>query len=63
MAFTDTWDAAFELIEEYDNMLSFYSEESQLWKFNNSVIKSFPMDEGLLQIYHLIKGMKSIILK
>lgn len=50
-------DEAFELIEEYDNMLSFYSEESQLWKFNNSVIKSFPMDEDLLQIYHLSKKL------
>lgn len=50
-------DAAFELIEEYDNVLSFYSEESQLWKFNNSVIQSFPMDEELLQIYHLSKRL------
>ena len=50
-------DAAFELIEEYDNILSFYSEESQLWKFNNSIIKSFPMDEDLLQIYYLSKKL------
>lgn len=50
-------DTAFELIEEYNNMLSFYSEESELWKFNNSVIQSFPMDEELLQIYHLSKKL------
>ena len=45
--------AAFEIINEYEKVLSFYDQDSQLWKFNNSITKSFPLDEDLLQIYFL----------
>ncbi len=46
-------DAAFEIINEYEKVLSFYDQESQLWKFNNSITNSMPLDEDLLQIYFL----------
>jgi thiamine biosynthesis lipoprotein len=46
-------DAAFEIIKEYEKVLSFYNQESQLWKFNNSITNSMPLDEDLLQIYFL----------
>jgi len=46
-------DAAFEIINEYEKVLSFYDQESQLWKFNNSLTNSMPLDEDLLQIFFL----------
>lgn len=46
-------DAAFEIINEYEKVLSFYNKESQLWKFNNSITHSIPLDEDLLQIFFL----------
>jgi len=46
-------DAAFEIINEYEKVLSFYNKESQLWKFNNAITNSMPLDEDLLQIYFL----------
>jgi thiamine biosynthesis lipoprotein len=46
-------DAAFEIINEYEKVLSFYDQDSQLWKFNNSITNSMQLDEDLLQIYFL----------
>ncbi len=41
---------AFKLIEEYENKFSFYTNESQIWKFNNSVIDSLLIDDDLNKI-------------
>ncbi len=46
-------DEAFELIKQYENMLSYFKEESYIWKFNHSKIETLPMDEDILHIYQL----------
>ena len=46
-------DAAFEIINEYEKVLSFYDQDSELWKLNNAITNSMPLDEDLLQIYLL----------
>ncbi|MBC8416190.1 MAG: FAD:protein FMN transferase [Candidatus Cloacimonetes bacterium] len=46
-------DAAFEIINEYEKVLSFYDQDSELWKFNNSITNSMPLDEDLLQVFFL----------
>lgn len=46
-------DEAFELIKQYENMLSYFKEESYIWKFNNSKIETLPMDEDFLYIYQV----------
>ncbi len=46
-------DVAFEIINEYEKVLSFYNQDSELWKLNNAITNSMPLDEDLLQIYFL----------
>ncbi len=50
-------DAAFEIINEYEKVLSFYDQDSELWKFNNSITNSMPLDEDLLQVFFLSKQL------
>lgn len=53
----DILDNAFKLIEDYENRLSFYKTESQIWKFNNSVIDSLYIDEDIAAILFLSKEL------
>ncbi len=43
-------DMAFRLMEDYEDKLSFYKNESPIWKFNNSIIDSLYIDENLKEI-------------
>ncbi len=52
-------DTTFKLIENYENKLSFYKNESPIWKFNNSVIDSLLIDEDLKEIFSISEKLFS----
>ena len=53
----DILDNTFKLMEDYENRLSFYKNESQIWKFNNSIIDSLFLDEDLKEIFSISKKL------
>ncbi len=46
-------DNAFKLMENYESRFSFYSQGSQIWKFNNSEIDSLYIDEELKEMLNI----------
>ncbi|MDP8203305.1 MAG: FAD:protein FMN transferase [Candidatus Tenebribacter mawsonii] len=50
-------DNAYKLMEDYENKLSFYKTESQIWKFNNSIIDSLLIDEDLDKILSIAEEL------
>ena len=50
-------DYAFKLMEDYENKFSFYKNESQIWKFNNSIIDSLLIDDDLKEILSISKEL------
>jgi FAD:protein FMN transferase len=50
-------DNAFKLMEDYENKLSFFKNESLIWKFNNSLIDSLFLDEDLKETLSISKEL------
>ena len=48
---------ALKLMEEYENKFSFYTNESQIWRFNNSMIDSLFIDDDLKEILSISKEL------
>ena len=46
-----------KLIEEYENKFSFYTNENQIWRFNNSMIDSLFIDDDLKEILSISKEL------
>ena len=53
----ETLDYAFKLMEDYENKFSFYKNESQIWKLNNSIIDSLLIDDDLKEIFSISKEL------
>lgn len=53
----DILNNALKLMEDYENKLSFYKNESQIWKFNNSIIDSLLIDNDLKEIIYISKEL------